>query len=493
VRWRSTQGTRLIAGVVLLLAAAFAFKTLATLDLTSLWNDELRSVEKSFQPSPVFLLGYLRADVHPPLYYGLLWLCGQLFGQTVLVLRGLSWVSYVLGVMVLSRAVWDWRQSRVGACCAALLAAAMPFTVRFAVEGKGYSLMFALVALALWQRQRLERAEAGAALLYPVAFAAAALTHYYAMGLLLAQTLCDGIRRDRRLVGLDGLALLLPSLWMWSTSRFLLGTGGRDWIPAASPELLQKLVVLALGIHWPLVLALGAGLVLVLAAANRHRSSPSLRSLVRVWGLDAAALLAVGSVVISIWRPSAVDRYYIVLVPACIGFCSCWLGVQIQRGDLLRWRGLLLMGVLSVLLLVWWSDSFAQIAPTADRPYRKGQDFRAVSLRAALVELPEPPLKLSRQCRQLNASDHVLAQAGFLPAAAGRWRCPAKDQPLADWLSRVEGRTTTMRLVWAAIGRPKGRDQDPIEADRRELVASGLACSEPERLAPSTLMVRCHR
>jgi uncharacterized membrane protein len=483
----------LIEGGVLLLAAVFVFRTLVSIDLTSLWNDELRTVEKSFQPSLGFLVDYLRADVHPPLYYGMLWLFGQMFGQTLLVLRGFSWLSYLLAAGALTLAVWQWRPSIVAAASAGLLVVALPFSVRFAVEGKAYSFMVALVALALWQRQRLIRSQVGADLFYPLAFAAAALTHYYGLGLLLAQALLDGTRRDWRLLRVDCCALLIPCLWMLSTIKFLLGDGGRQWIPPASPDLLRRFVLLAFGVHWPVVLALAGVLVLVLAVANCDRPQSPLFPLVRAWGLDAAALLAVLSFLVSIWRPSAVDRYYIVLLPACIGVFSCWLGEQLLLGDLLRWRGLLVVLCFATVLSLWWSDSFSQIAPSPGHPYRKGQDFRAVSIQASVTAGSGPVLKLSRQCRQLNASDHILVEGGIIPTSRSRWLCLGKGEPLVHRLQELDPLTSARVLVWASLGRQKDSDGVPAPADVHALESAGWSCGRIERLGPSTMLMRCRR
>lgn len=102
----------LLAGVT---ALAFAFKTLAALPLTSLWEDELASALKAFQLSRLQLSGYWRNGVHPPLYYGLLWAVGKLIGQTTLVLRGFSWLAYIAAACVLAWTCWLWSRSRAAA------------------------------------------------------------------------------------------------------------------------------------------------------------------------------------------------------------------------------------------------------------------------------------------------------------------------------------------------------------------------------------------
>ena len=89
----------LLAAVV---ATVFAWRVLLLIDATGLWTDELYSVGKSFQPSPAALIGMLREDTHPPFYYGVLWLWGQLVGQSPLTLRLLSWLAYVAGGLVMT-------------------------------------------------------------------------------------------------------------------------------------------------------------------------------------------------------------------------------------------------------------------------------------------------------------------------------------------------------------------------------------------------------
>ena len=52
----------LIRLVVVVVCAGFGLKALWLIDATTLWSDELYSVGKSFQASPVALLAMLRHD-----------------------------------------------------------------------------------------------------------------------------------------------------------------------------------------------------------------------------------------------------------------------------------------------------------------------------------------------------------------------------------------------------------------------------------------------
>ena len=130
-----------------LICSAFALRTLFLIDATSLWSDELYSVGKSFQPSLGALVEMLREDNHPPFYYFLLWIWGQLIGQTPVTLRLLSWCAYCLGgvVMVRQSLAIGGRNLQV-LTVAGLLAFCSPYPVRFAIEGKSYALLLLLVA-----------------------------------------------------------------------------------------------------------------------------------------------------------------------------------------------------------------------------------------------------------------------------------------------------------------------------------------------------------
>ncbi|WP_413681678.1 glycosyltransferase family 39 protein [Prochlorococcus sp. MIT 1306] len=183
--------------IALICSAAFIFKALAAVNLTSLWNDELSTVEKSFQPSLSFLIDYLRTDVHPPFYYVILWLTGKIFGETVMVLRSFSWVAYVIGCAAISAAAWSYQKSSVASICALLLSCSIPFTVSYSVEGKAYAFLFALISIALVFRLRVIQNKTNSRYLYILTYAAVGLTHYYGLGLLIVQTLIDGFRKKK--------------------------------------------------------------------------------------------------------------------------------------------------------------------------------------------------------------------------------------------------------------------------------------------------------
>ena len=88
--------------LVVLVCSVFALRALALIDATGLWSDELYTVGKSFQPSYAALLAMLRLDTHPPLYYSLVWIWGQLLPASAVTLRLFSWLTYLAGGLLIT-------------------------------------------------------------------------------------------------------------------------------------------------------------------------------------------------------------------------------------------------------------------------------------------------------------------------------------------------------------------------------------------------------
>jgi uncharacterized membrane protein len=167
-------------------AVLFALRSLALIDATSLWGDELSTARKAFQLSLPSLFAYLREDTHPPLYYVLLWAWGRVGPQTAGALRAFSWIAYLLGGITITALVASIAtplavaRRRLAIGSALLLAFCSPFPVRFSIEAKGYSLLVLGVALSLLCRCRwLGGGRRLDLLAYGGSVAAASLTHYY--------------------------------------------------------------------------------------------------------------------------------------------------------------------------------------------------------------------------------------------------------------------------------------------------------------------------
>ena len=127
-----------VASVGILFGAIFNF-----LPMTPLWLDEAQSASiagESFSS----LVDALRRDGHPPLYYFLLGVWADLFGNSDFALRAFSGFLGCLAI------VMTWFAARMhlgnkGSLIAASLIASSPFSIRYATEVRMYSLVIFLL------------------------------------------------------------------------------------------------------------------------------------------------------------------------------------------------------------------------------------------------------------------------------------------------------------------------------------------------------------
>jgi 4-amino-4-deoxy-L-arabinose transferase-like glycosyltransferase len=474
-----------LAGLVCLL---FALRALWLVDRTSLWGDELRSVIKSFQPSLRFLFEYLRSDSHPPVYYLLLWVWGQLVGQTAVSLRLLSWLAYLLGAVLMAgqAAALAGRRGRA-AVLAALMALCTPFPVRFAIEGKGYSLLVALVALALLLRRgALDRGGPSLArdAAYAGAVALAGLTHFFGVGLLGALALWDGLCRRWRLLLAAALGLLPALLWIGYASEYLFAESTNSWIDPPELSLLRNTLGRALGedplLRLAALLLALLGLQVWAGAGPRpagpdrpeQRRWPRLLERSGVWG---AVLMVVLVVAVSFLKPIAFGRYFIVLVPVVVPALAA------AAADWrLRPRGeWLALALVVVMLVTSWDEAFRALDPPSDRFDRERDDFRSISLRLA-----DEPWRYARRRELFEASDRILVAAGALPGPPRPW---GEEQHLRERLARPD---RPERVVLAAAG-PTSIAQERLEDLLEISRAAGYRCRPLETLPRGALVLHC--
>ncbi|MFM7447953.1 MAG: hypothetical protein ACKO24_05075 [Leptolyngbyaceae cyanobacterium] len=454
---------------------AFAFKSLSLIHYTSLWNDELATAEKSFQPSFASLLDQLRNDVHPPVYYVVLWEFSKMFGQTATFLRAFSWVSYLGGAVLLCFASWSYSGRGTAAVLTLVFALALPVTVTYSIEGKAYAFIYALICSATFFRLRLLAGEPGAAYSYGINWCFAALTHYYGMGLLLCQLGLD-LRARRRTVKSLAWALVAPTLWMLVNLGFLVGRGGRRWLRKAGTWLLEDTLELMLGTYWPLILFILVILVLALCFTTSQGKENRSSSLISDWGLDASGLLFLTTFLISIFKPSSFPRYYVVILPSLIGVFFCWVALQLQDPYRRQQRFAMVSISMTLVLGIFWFDSFQALIPQTKGADRYENDFRTPALIAA-----QSQLKFTPQCEKFNVYDHVLRQERLLDPAAA-WNCLTEtNQSLTAWSETVLGSATANKSeVFLAVTGPSVHGARTIEPYIAALQARGLRCfSDP--------------
>ena len=465
--WRGRWG----GAVVVLVCSAFALRALLLLDATGLWSDELYTVGKSFQPSYAALLAMLRLDTHPPLYYSLVWLWGQLLPASAVTLRLFSWIVYLAGGLLITAQAgalasrWSSARPRLAVAAAALMAFCSPYPVRFAIEGKGYALLVLLVALAWWWRQRQQWLGYGASVVL------AALTHYYGLFLFAAAAVWDCWRRRRRASLIAAVGLIPALIWMAQASAYLMRSGTGAWIGRPDFALLEDTLARALGL-WPLPkLGLLLLVAVVVARAGLQASQPDRKpsaespDLADLSGLTPSLLMVGGVVVISFWKPLAFSRYFVVLLPALIP----WLAVRLSALPLTqRGRGVVTLAA-AALVITWWWHSFRELDPAVNgHGAREADQFQLVS-RALAAE----PHRFSRRERLFNLSDRMEVAAGRMTEPLYPWGgASALDQLLASSALPVQ--------LWLADSGDVEGTRPRLKALRRRAEAAGYRCQKAE-------------
>ena len=458
--------------MVVLVCSAFALRALLLIDATGLWSDELYTVGKSFQPSYEVLLAMLRLDTHPPLYYSLVWLWGQLLPASAITLRLLSWLVYLGGGLLITAQAGALARKnslvrlRPAVAAAALMAFCSPYPVRFAIEGKGYALLVLLVALAWWWRRCDQW------LAYGISVVLAALTHYYGLFLFLATAVWDGWRGRRR-ASLIAAAGLVPALiWMVQASAYLMRSGTGAWIGRPDFALLEDTLARALGL-WPLP-KLGVLLLVavVIAQGGLQASRPDRKvfakpslALADLSGLAPTLLMVGGVVVISFWKPLAFSRYFVVLLPALIP----WLAVRLAALPLNQqgWRWVALAA--AALLMSWWWHSFRELDPAVNgHVAREADQFQVVS-RVLAAE----PHRFSRRERLFNLSDQM-------EVMAGRMADPERSWGGASDLDQLLASDAIPDQLWLADSGDADGVRPRLNVLRARAQAAGYVCQAAE-------------
>ena len=284
-RLRSFSGSTaaVVALIAGLLVVSLVSRTLALGD--SLWMDEGLSIGIASQP--LFdIPGVLRQDGNPPLYYMLLSVWMDIFGDGPGETQGLSVAIALLAIPVGLWAGWSLFGRRAG-LIAASLGALNPFLTNYAQETRMYSLMVVLsVAVTasflhvyVYRNRRY----------LPVFGAVLALllyTHSWGLfvtfGALVAFAACylEAPSGDRRQMIRDGLlgfgfALLLYLPWL-PTLLYQVGHTGAPWVNPPRFGVVVQIAKSILGggtVTVALLLAAGSGIAGVWALARRGASA----------------------------------------------------------------------------------------------------------------------------------------------------------------------------------------------------------------------------
>jgi mannosyltransferase len=313
---------------------------LAAISTRPLWYDEAFSVLFSSSGPSAMLAGTLTeqdgvaADVHPLLYYTLLWGWIKVLGGSPWAVRGFS-VLMGLGVVILTyllgRSIFDEKFGLLGAA----LVACSPFQIHYAQEARMYVLMtfFLLSATyTLWWGTKTRRW--GWWLLFAICSALAQYTHNLSLFFLIPLAFSILLKGNRRALGavtLGGLgALLLYAPWLLRLPTQFAKIQTAYWTPRPSPaRLLTTLLSFVTNLPLPGIwLVVGLFVTILITTLGAWQTF-------RVWRANPKGVRR------SLWV------LYLSLAPVLLLFLvSQWVPVFIERA-------MLPAGVFFVLWLTW--------------------------------------------------------------------------------------------------------------------------------------------
>jgi len=346
---------RLAGRPLLSIMAVSLILRLPNLVARPMWYDEAFAVLFSAKGIPAMVRGTLTvesgvaADVHPLLYYSLLWGWGRIFGTSPLSVRALSLIIG-LGVVavgyILARMVFD---ERVGAVAGWAIALS-PFQVHYAQEVRMYGLLALLLlgaTIAFWKGTH--GGSAGHWIAFAGLAAAAQYTHNLAAAYLAALALSSlafrswSIIRSMVLAGAGALVLYLP--WLLRLPSQLARIRQAYWIGRPGPaDLVTTLLVYVSGLPvppWALPVSLFCGLLLValgLLAIRRAWLRHEAAARRALWFSFLASAPVLFMLLASLIQPVYLDR---AMLPAGAAFLI-WIGWSVARPDL--GKGMMFLG-----------------------------------------------------------------------------------------------------------------------------------------------------
>src|SRR5947207_6075883 len=349
--WRTRLKRYVSAGPYIILSILILAALLRLLQLgsESLWWDEAVTVAIVRLDWEAFWKVLSHFEANMGLFYCLLRLWVNL-GESEFVLRSLSALTGVLAVglvYVLGKRLFD---KKVGLRGAALLAT-NSFHIKYSQEARGYSLMVLLTALSsLFFLRAIEHSSRNEWAGYILTATLAAYTHFFSVLVLGAHWVWLLSVRRRNIPWRGFLvAVLAISMLLVPLAIFALASGTRQisWIPRTRPH----------DAYWLFNSLVGGGRLLLpayfvpcsIALLCTLKAWVQLKELSKIWSY--AFLLSwffvplVAGIVISLWKPVLVDRYFIICLPPLVLLAA--VGLSQVRPSWLSGVGLIVLLALS--------------------------------------------------------------------------------------------------------------------------------------------------
>ncbi|MBL6803684.1 MAG: hypothetical protein ISQ52_11380 [Synechococcus sp. BS307-5m-G38] len=268
----------------------------------------------------------------------------------------------------------------------------------------------------------------------------------------------------------------LPAIaWIGYAADYLFSSRSGSWIGTPDFALFEDTLARGLGL-WPLPkLAL---VLLLVWGLRRWGGMAPLR-----WGdrrlLDGsavgpAALMVVAVLVVSLVKPLAFSRYFVVVLPSVVPLVA----VLVTTSSLNRLgRGFALV-VVMVLLASWWGPGFAELDASGGG-VREQNQFRWISQRTS--GLPE---RFSPRARLLNLSDQMEVAMGRVAPPEDAWG----DR------HQLRQRLETIPLppqLWLASSGPSSAMTRKLTPMQERVQAAGYRCTDRSEGLSHVRLLQC--
>jgi hypothetical protein len=282
----------------------------------SFWYDETFSA--AFAQLPFADLGRaIVADVHPPLYYWILWHIENILGASEWALRLPALTFGVGSVWMMYHVTFALTKHKQTALIASAILAFMPMNIRYSVEARAYSLMVLVVLIGLLGSLKKRS--------IPFVFALAVMPLLHNHGYIYAGMLgAGGIYQHRKrwlpitlLGGVTG-ALWLPVMLYQSQTV----ANGFWMIPFHPISLLSPLNDMSIGrgYNMHLDMLITGGVFALTFAGFKYFRQANQKTFV-AWALVAVGVPFVAGVASLVWTPVYLHR---ALLPAVMLFVPLW-------------------------------------------------------------------------------------------------------------------------------------------------------------------------
>lgn len=245
--------TRVSLVLLLLCSSFFAlYNSNTAYSSDEVWSVKTSSLNYSSE------MAALKADIHPPLYYQLLYAWIRVFGTREQAVRSLSGLFYILSVFAVYGIGRDLYESKTAMLCAAIYLTS-PLAILSAQFARMYALLSLLSTLSTWLYLQFTIKPRDSRLrfaLYILVNILGTFTHVAFFFLLFAQIVCHLLfyRRVRmmRFVAAMGLSLV-PYVFLWAP--VLLGQIGHSaeglaWVKRPGLSMMGDLFLLYGGAFW---------------------------------------------------------------------------------------------------------------------------------------------------------------------------------------------------------------------------------------------------